>query len=161
MKTIKVPFYSQNSNTSCGPASLRMVLEYYGIKKSELELKEISKQGKDGTKHGGIIHVIVKSGLYAFVDNDTSIISIKDQINNGHPVIINFIEPSNEEGHYAVVIGIDEDNIILNDPWNGEGFTLEIDKFEKRWRSSDGKNKQWMVAISDTAFDTGRQYLPL
>lgn len=43
--------YKQSTKLSCGPAALRMVLEYYGVKKSEKEIAEgVGGIKKYGTK---------------------------------------------------------------------------------------------------------------
>lgn len=157
---LDVPFFRQHTNYSCGPASLKMVLQYYGIHKSEDELYTMTKLTEDGTVHGRMIRAANKCGLHVFVDKNTSIDALKYHIDEGTPVIVNFLEPKYDEGHYAVVIGYDHGNIILNDPLHGAEFRISFHDFESRWRGEFETAKRWMMAVSNMPFDTGRQYYP-
>ena len=160
---IKVPFYKQEADYTCGPASLQMVLSFLGIHKSEYELiKQARTSKKGGTRHKWMIDVARKEGFYCYVNNNSTLEEIRHFINLELPVIINYIEPTNNEGHYAVVIGFEGGEIIMNDPWNGVGFRMMVDDFLPRWHgeSPSIKNKRWMMVISKDDFGLGRQYLP-
>ena len=75
-------------------------------------------------------------------------------------MIVNYVEPDTDTGHYAVVIGLENGKIILNDPWNGEGFAISEEEFVRRWQSGDGQFKKWFMAVSKSDFMAGKQYLP-
>ncbi|MBN2368173.1 C39 family peptidase, partial [Candidatus Woesearchaeota archaeon] len=36
-----IPYHAQQTNYTCGTASMRMILEYFGIKKTEKQLARI------------------------------------------------------------------------------------------------------------------------
>ncbi|MDP3996537.1 MAG: cysteine peptidase family C39 domain-containing protein, partial [bacterium] len=68
--------------------------------------------------------------------------------------------PSNDEGHYAVVVGLSDDYLFLNDPWNGKKFEISREEFLKRWKDSDGTHKNWLMVISENDLKLGKQFLP-
>lgn len=79
----------------------------------------------------------------------------------GIPVIVDYTEPTSNEGHYAVVIGFNKKRIILNDPWNGKDFSLPYKEFERRWIDHNGRwSNRWYLVLSKKEFSTGRQYFP-
>ena len=48
--------------------------------------------------------------------------------------IVGYVEPCDEEEHWSVVVALNEERIVLNDPWNGPQFTLRWADFFRRWR---------------------------
>jgi len=38
---LEVPYFKQEKSTTCGPACVRMVIEYNGIQLSEMELEDV------------------------------------------------------------------------------------------------------------------------
>jgi hypothetical protein len=58
----------------------------------------------------------------------------------------------------APVIALDDERIVLNDPWYGPGTSLSRDEFYKRWQSQNRLGKGnwypgWMLEISDKPLD--------
>lgn len=161
---LKIPFYKQDMDYTCGPASLQMVLSFLGDFKSEKSLSEEAHTDRDvGTKHNAMIETARREGFYCYVNNDSSWNEIKSFLTEGLPVIIHFTEPQGEEGHYAVVVGFEKGEIILNDPWNGKNFKMAKKEFLPRWRGSQGSHryKKWIMVISDKDFELGKQYSPI
>jgi ABC-type bacteriocin/lantibiotic exporter with double-glycine peptidase domain len=64
------------------------------------------------------------------------------------PVIVNYIEPSENIGHYAVVVDATTHELILNDPQNGKNFKISIPDFEKRWHNITGQSRRWFMVVS-------------
>ena len=160
---LKVPYFKQDNGYSCGPTSLQMVFAFYGERINEDKLTKLLHTKKDsGASHEPLIKIANEEGFYVYVNNESSLQEITEILGKNIPVIVHFIEPSSDEGHYAVIIDITKDKIILNDPWNGEGFKMNTGDFIKRWygHSKDGLNKQWIIAISKEKFSLGKQYLP-
>ena len=159
---LTVPFFKQDTGYSCGPATLQMVLRYYNIVMSEEDLiKKLHANKENGTLHKPMIALCQKEGLYVYVNNDSSLEEIGGFLEHKIPVVIHFIEPSECDGHYSVVVGIEDDTVVLNDPWNGEKFKKKKKDFMKEWHSEDGVHKKWMMAVSDRGFPLGKQYLPV
>jgi ABC-type bacteriocin/lantibiotic exporter with double-glycine peptidase domain len=138
-----------------------MVLRYYGIVTSERDLMHILHTNDDvGTRHEPIIETIRANGLYVYVNNGSTMEEVAYFIRLEYPVIVHFIEPSLDEGHYAVVLGFRGDEIVFNDPWNGERFKMRIKDFSERWKSEDGVFKNWLLVASDAPIPLGKQYTP-
>lgn len=156
---IKLPFFHQKSEYTCGPASLRMVFDFFGLKTKEDELKKLLKPNKIiGTKHKALIKIAQKKGFYCYVHEKANLSQLKNFLDRGFPVIVNYVEPDSNEKHYSVVIGYNKSKIIMNDPWIGEKFKINLKDFEKRWHGR--KNKRWLMTISKQKFDIGKQYYP-
>ena len=149
---------------TCGPASLQMVLSFLGDFKSEKSLvKEAHTNHDVGTKHEAMIETARKEGFYCYVNNDSSWDEVNNFLTEGLPAIIHFSEPQSEDNHYAVVVGLEKGEIILNDPWNGKNFKMEKEKFLSRWHGSQGNHqyKKWIMIISKNDFGLGKQYFPI
>jgi ABC-type bacteriocin/lantibiotic exporter with double-glycine peptidase domain len=121
----------------CGPASLKMVLEYYGIMKSEGELTKLTKCNKSGTRTENIVLAAKRFGMDAYVKDNSSIKEISILLKKGIPVIIDWF--SQDEGHYSVVVGIDAKNIYLQDPELGKARKLDKKTFMRVWFDFEGE----------------------
>ena len=163
---MNLPFHKQYNTYTCGPACLQMVFEYYGIKRSQHDLAKALKTEENGTEHDAMISVPTHAGLFCYVNNNSSVEEIEHFLSLGIPIIVHFIEPTDEEAHYAVIKRIrtsflfKRKKIILNDPWNGEDFKLSRKEFEKRWHDEKNIYKNWILALSDKDFQLGKQYVP-
>ena len=108
-----------------------------------------------------MIEVFRKRGLYCYVNKDGTLEQIKNFLEEGIPVVVNYIEPSAEDGHFAVVVNLTDSVIVLNDPWNGENFVLNREEFLNRWHSKYDDASRWYLAVSDKDFDLGKRYRPV
>ena len=159
---LKIPFLKQHTEYSCGPASLEMVLYFLGDKKSEKFLiNEANTRKFTGTRHEGMISTATKEGFYCYVNSDSTFDEVKSFLSQGHPVIIDYTEPSENIGHYAVVVGYKGNRIIMNDPWNGRNFSIDEKELIERWHDSITKSRGWMMVISKKDLQLGKQYLPV
>ncbi|MEX0909762.1 MAG: peptidase C39 family protein [Candidatus Paceibacterota bacterium] len=158
---ISVPFYKQDTDYTCGPTSLQMVFSFFGSFKSEAELaKNLLTNREIGTTHQRMIEVVIDNGFFCYVNNSSKFSELKEFISRGLPIIVDFIEPTDEERHYAVVTGVSNGKVILNDPANGKGFELEKKDFLLRWCDSSTRSERWMMVISKEDLELGRQYCP-
>lgn len=162
MHYLEVPFYKQDTEYTCGPTSLQMVLSYYGMKFSEEHLAhELHTNKRIGTMHQALIDTALRHGLFCYVNNNSTIDEIEYLVNIEVPPIIHFLEPESGEDHYSVIVGLSDKDVILNDPWNGEHFRIPKTHFSKKWTCDFvGNCEQWLLALSPTGIPTGRQYHP-
>lgn len=117
----------------CGPACLKMILSFYGIKKSEDELAELTKTTRDkGCSEKEIVKAAEKFGLKGFIKQNSTIKELKELNKKGTPVIVDWFSPE-EEGHYSVVVDINDKKIKIADPRFGEIKEHDIKWFEERW----------------------------
>ena len=161
VQNMEVPYFKQDTNFSCGPAVIQMILAFFGIHESEEHLKKKLKTNEDnGTEHINIINYLLERGLYCYANNDSTLKEITYFLNRKVPVVVHYLEPEADWGHYAVAVELNKDNIVLNDPWHGEKFSLLQSEFEKRWQSEDGRHKKWILAVSKSDLQMGKQYVP-
>ncbi len=131
----------------CGPASLKIVLGYYGIGKSEQELSELVGKDDQGTTDRGLARAAESLGLRADIKNESSFEEIEGWLSKGVPVIVNwftrgrsdYLDSEVADGHYSVVVGLDEQNIYLQDPEIGKLRTIARDDFMRVWFDFSGE----------------------
>ena len=117
----------------CGPASLKMVLSFYGLNKTEKELAKLSGASKSrGVGAEGILRAAKKLGFKGFKKDFSTLLEIrKFVINKKTPVIVDWF--SKEDGHYSVVVDINKENIYLEDPELGRMRALKLSTFNRIW----------------------------
>ena len=122
----------------CGPASLKIVLDYYGVSLSEKNLGKIAGTTKEkGTLKEGLIRAAKHFGFQAFSKDRSTLSDLRYFIKRKIPVIVNwFLE---DEGHYSVVVDINRKNVVLMDPHLGGLRTMPIEKFLRIWFDFRGK----------------------
>jgi predicted double-glycine peptidase len=139
--TVK-PFQETLHGGYCGPASLKMVLEYWGINKSEEDVAIACDRDPElGTDDAALKKAAELYGLKSEIENNASFDSIQSWLNRRVPVIVNWFtcgysDYDNEEvpdGHYSVVVGLDGEYIYLQDPEIGRLRRLKRDNFMRVW----------------------------
>ena len=146
---LRLPFFKQHTDYSCGPASLEMVLAFFGDKESENFLIKTAHTDKNfGTKHEWMIKTGKSEGFYCHSNSNSSIHEIEHFLLIGLPVIVDYTEPSENIGHYSVITGFKGNEIIMNDPWNGRNFSISKSEFMSRWHDNITKSQKWIMVIS-------------
>jgi len=159
---LDVPYYKQDTNYSCGAASVQMLLRFFNILTSERDLMDaLGTVAVYGTHHQPIIEYITSQGLYCYVNTESEIDEVEYHlVHQKLPVMVHYIEPSTNEHHYSIVIAVHDDAIVLHDPWNGPRFALERDDFVSRWHDDVGAFPRWLLVASTEDVHVGRQYRP-
>lgn len=149
LKILKVkPFQETLNNSYCGPASLEIVLDYYGIKKTEKELAKMTGWDKDlGADDKGIKKAAEALGFKVKIKNNSNYSDIQNWLNKGIPVIVNWFtrgrndypESETADGHYSVVAGLDDRFIYLQDPEVGKIRKLKKEDFMRVWFDFKGE----------------------
>ena len=143
------PFQERLNCGYCGPASLKILLSYYGIEKSEKELADMAGWDKDlGVDDKGIKRVAELFGFKIIIKNNSSFKDIENWLRKGVPVIVNWftrgrIDYDNSavaDGHYSVVMGLDDGFIYLQDPEIGKMRKLTREDFMTVWFDFTGKH---------------------
>jgi len=148
-KMLKIkPFQETLNSGMCGPASLKIVLEYYGVNKTEKELFKLCKTKKDlGTDDKSIKKAAEKLGFKVKIKNNSSFKDIEKWLDKGVPVIVNWFtrgrtdysDSDVSDGHYSVVAGLDKNNIYLQDPEIGRIRKIDKEDFMTVWFDFKGK----------------------
>jgi predicted double-glycine peptidase len=132
MKLLKVKPYEQKLSDMCGPAALKMVLDFFGLEKTERELiKACRASHKDGTEAENIVKAVEKYGMRGVIKNFADFDDIKKHLSQSRPIIVNWF--SKDDGHYSVVVGLDRQNIFLQDPEIGGIRKMKRQDFFRIW----------------------------
>ncbi|KKQ07996.1 MAG: hypothetical protein US18_C0004G0008 [Parcubacteria group bacterium GW2011_GWB1_36_5] len=136
------PFQETLHGSFCGPAVIKMVLDYYGIEKTEAEIAVVANKNDDlGISDQDIKRVIESFGLKVEIKNLAIFEDIKSVLDKDAPVIVDWMtrgradydEDDLADGHYSVVVGLDEENIYLQDPEVGRMRKLLKEDFIRVW----------------------------
>jgi len=148
-KSIKPkPFQETLYSSMCGAASLKIVLDYYGVQKSEKELAKLCRVDKDlGTDDKSIRRVAELLGFKVVIKNNSSFEDIEKWLDKKVPVIIDWFTKGRQEysesevvdGHYSVVAGLDEKYIYIQDPEIGRIRKLKRNDFMRVWFDFKGE----------------------
>ena len=142
------PFQETLFKSMCGPTSLKMVLDYYEVDKSEEDLAKLCKTTDElGTNDVGIQEAAKSLGFKVEIKNNSTFEEIQMWLDKKVPVIVNWIttgrkdysESEVADGHYSVVVGLDDDFIYLQDPEIGKLRKIKKDDFMKVWFDFTGK----------------------
>ncbi len=122
----------------CGPASLKMVFDYYGVSVPEKKIAQVAGvSGKKGISAAGLIKAAKYFNFKIFKKEKASLNDIRRFLKEGIPVIVDWF--SEDEGHYSVAVGVDKENIVLMDPEAGGIRKIPKEKFVRVWFDFPGE----------------------
>ncbi len=142
---ISKPHHKQEQDSSCIPACVRMMLEFFSIKVSESELRLQLKTKPFGTH---IINILTINdepyGIHSAIEF-WSLTELKNYLETSKtPCIVTlwteFLNHWNSECLHAVVVhGFDDKHVIINDPNFGQKeFYIPFEPFLNSWQINDG-----------------------
>jgi len=106
---IDISFIRQKTHYFCGPASLQMIFNYYNIYKDQDDLaKKLETCEEFGTKNIKMIQTVKENGFYCLTKKSSTLNDIYKMLFKKIPVIVNYMEPTDEEPHFAVVSGMND-----------------------------------------------------
>lgn len=127
---------AQGDTFTCGPTSLKMVLDMYGVGADVGKLGKIMGTNSDrGSSPKMMVEAIKNIGFDAELVKEAKIEDINDQMKRGSPPIISWF--SEYDSHYSPVDYLDMKNgkISLMDPDEGNFTVMDFDTFQKVWFS--------------------------
>lgn len=145
-----VPFRRQRRDYTCGPVTVQMVLAYYGraVPRQRL-IERLGTTSRTGTSRRRIVRVLREHGLSVHAHSRWTASELCRRLGEGIPVIVNYREPQDDEGHYAVAIACRNGRIVLHDPWHGPDFSLPMRGFVSRWYGYHRHRRtRWAAAVS-------------
>jgi uncharacterized protein YvpB len=154
VKILRVPYFSQSDTEyTCVVYSLKMVMDFFKNVHTKTDIRQISPN----TTRDELISITKTKMSMGTQISDSLIKSLNDKfpalhfelkqtnyhdieksLNSYNPVIVIY-SPSildiNEigPGHAGVVIGLNDQYIVLNNPWFGPGFYTERTEFDRAW----------------------------
>jgi ABC-type bacteriocin/lantibiotic exporter with double-glycine peptidase domain len=133
-KLLNVPHYLQSDDSTCGPASLRMVFAYYGVELPENEIVQACKHTYElGCQGEDMVCAAEQFGFDVYLKNNSTIGEIEKLINSGVPVIVDWFCGDPPEGHSSVVIGVSENDLYILDPYSEEMRVVSKYDFRRCW----------------------------
>mgnify|MGYP001569020085 FL=1 len=135
-----VPFIVQKPDY-CGPASLAMIFNFYGLNVSQDEIaREIFSPELKGTLSLEIVSYAFKKGFDADVYGG-SMADLRSKLEAGFPLIVSHkAEKNDKRVHYLVVFGFDDAKEVFygySDTKNGQAHAIDYRKFLKHWDMAD------------------------
>lgn len=150
-----VPHVQQQTNYTCGSASIASILHFYNDCVKEKEIARDTKANfKDGTTAGNIARYMRKRGIQAEIKQNTTLAQICQSIKQDRPVFVLYQKQPNldelgwKDGHWSVVVGISNKHLTLIDPSGSKQRTkMTLDNFQVRWYDLNGKKPTYKLAI--------------
>lgn len=143
---LKIKLFQQTKGF-CGPASLRMVLDFYGIKKTEKEVANIIGATKDGCSTDKVVSAIKKLGFKVEYKVGSNISELEKVTNKGIPVIIYWTRHGG--GHFSVIYGVKNNRVYIADPRMKRKISLDLKTFLPIWDDPDTKDEREVIFFID------------
>lgn len=168
MKLLSVqPFQETLGQGVCAPATLKMLLIYWdlpGKEKTDMELAgECHTDPELGTSNEVFLETAKRFGLESIVKTEATFEDIQPWLKKEIPVVVDWFTPGRKDsddgempdGHYSIVVGLDAQNIYLQDPELGDMRTITRAQFWRVWfdftiNSIEHKDNlviRWMAAV--------------
>ena len=142
---IQKKHHKQETNFSCVPACLKMMLDFFGINLPESNLILTLKTKPYGTHIINILNINnEKYEIYSAIEfwslDELLAYLKKNRTPCIVPVWTDFLDYWDSECLHSVVVhGYDEKNILINDPFfEKKEFVVPIDDFINAWQINDG-----------------------
>lgn len=133
-RLLDVPHYLQSDDSTCGPASLRMVMAFYGLEISEEDLAGACGHTYElGCRSEDMACAARTLGFEVLLKNNSTIEELSRLVNAGVPVIVDWFCGDPPEGHSSVVIGVSDKNIYILDPYLEEMRVVAKEDFRRCW----------------------------
>ena len=130
---------------NCGPATLSMILSYYGVNKSQKELGDAmrpyqNQQGDNDDKaifSDEFVMWAEKNGVRALNRVNGDIELLRKFTSNGIPVVVKtWLQKDEDVGHFRIVKGFDDKTgvIIQDDSYQGPNKNITYSNFLEIWQ---------------------------
>jgi predicted double-glycine peptidase len=142
---LPVPLVRQATDYSCGPAALASVLAYWRVfdgREEEL-YAPLGTTVKDGTEPYALEQLArTRFHLAAEYRTGVALEELRSAVGRGETVILDLqawpdqeVEWSDDwvDGHYVVLVAMDEDTLWVMDPSEGGYVSIDADEFVERW----------------------------
>lgn len=148
-KHVAVPYKRQWLDFTCGPVVLQMVLKYFRMPISRWQAIRLCQTARaTGTTRRHLVAAVRSFGLHVHAHGNGTIAELRKLTGRNVPVIVNYREPADNEGHYAIVVAVTARSVVLHDPYHGPRFRLSQREFMRRWHGQHvHANRRWLMAI--------------
>lgn len=145
----------QPSDSTCGPASLKLALKILGLRKSLTELTSLCKTNRNGTSTKNLIKAMQKLGLWVLAVEYANLHHLQSALrypsNNPRAVLVSYLydldekdRPHPDSGHWATVAAYlaAKSRIVLLDSSTAQKKSYDWEDFRGRWMDYDLKRKK-------------------
>ena len=145
---LQVPLITQQKN-GCGAASIAMVTQYWtpdnAPAHAEIYKALISPDGK-GIELARMKEYVEGLGFRAFtIHGQWS--DLQQHLAKGRPLIVGLRDARTQRIHFAVLTGLEDRHVWLNDPTKKTVQRADRRKFEKQWTSAGS----WLLLATPTS----------
>jgi predicted double-glycine peptidase len=140
---IDAPFVRQ-VRQGCGPAAIAMVMQYWarqqpGLDAAAADAEQIDQAlpaDSSGTSGNELKRYLEAHGFSAYVfDGEPS--DLRHHLAKGRPIVVCLgLNGPDAPLHYAVVVGIGDGGMLLNDPARGKLFREKTADFLRAWKAT-------------------------
>lgn len=138
---INVLPWKQSDSARCGPASIKMILSYYGIDALEDEIAARCNQTYElGCTDNDMKIALESYGLAVKIQNNSTLQDLEYWIQHHIPIIVDWFTPGISpdpsdmpNGHSSVVVDIDSEAVYLLDPEDAKIRQIPRNEFLRVW----------------------------
>lgn len=138
---LKITPFKQSDSSRCGPAVIKMVLDYYGITASEDDIaKRCHWTYELGCTNSQMKKAIESYGLESEIYNNSTLEDVEYWLKQDIPVIVDWFTPGANpalsdmpNGHSSIVVDIDSEWVHLMDPEIGKVRKIRREEFMRVW----------------------------
>jgi len=159
---LRVPSGIQLHDYDCGAKCLHLIMQYYNTDVSYTSLlSHVQSYKENGVPISKIKSLSRLYGFKAWSVVNCKMNALEQNINNRHPVIVliqawahknlkpndwkNVGKGNRDYGHYAIVIGFDDNFIILRDPNIPRRIRMSKEEFLARWHGDNDRHSAIML----------------
>ena len=151
MSMIDLHIGKQTYDYDCGAQALQTVLQYYGADVRGDALMEALGTSEEGTPPQALIGVAQSYGFQVKSGTQWSLNQVKQYVDDGTPVIVllqawadHYMTLDDwrrdwDDGHYAIIIGLNKDVLLFEDPATIRRTWLREREFLARWHDMGPK----------------------
>jgi ABC-type bacteriocin/lantibiotic exporter with double-glycine peptidase domain len=136
--------YVQQVKDGCGSAAVAMVVQYWALQFPELQkaaadterIDKLLPATSEGIRGEALKAYLERNGFSAYIF-DGEVGDLRHHLEKGRPVIV-CLAPGGPKKplHYAVVVGINDNRIWLNDSARGKLFSEDLARFKEEWSAT-------------------------
>ena len=144
---LRVPMTRQATDHTCSVAAMQSVLAYYGESIREDLLAQELGTTEDGTTKESMAAYARGKGFEVEMRFGASVEELQRTLDQGKPVLVPFqawptttvdYREDWDDGHWAVAVGYDSENLYFMDPSTLGNYTfIPIREFPDRWHDAD------------------------
>ncbi len=148
----KLNCYLQQTEWTCGAASMKIMLEACGIVRTEKQIVKMLKTNiVRGTWSKYFPQVAEKFCLNYVVYRNGKVRDLIDTVNAGYFVLTAYYISKQKIDHYSVVKNIDDQYIYFLDPMKGPNHKYKLSYFARVWKTDPkyDNEKGWFIGVKN------------